>query len=103
MANWNPGIGGTGGRPDWAHSTPQKRGSDGTPRGVPDDGETPMESVTISVRKDEKFLEIRRERQQPGVLYQSFQAVMTSLTRADLLSLQVRNCCCLSAFCWVLL
>jgi hypothetical protein len=83
-SQWNPG---NGGRPAWATSPSAKRTSDGVPKGVPDPGEKPI-TLIISVRKDEKFLEVKHDFVQAGQLYSAVQAVLTIACRDNLLSLQ---------------
>lgn len=80
-SNWNPGVE----LPSWA-SPGRGRGAE-TPSAVPGQDERLMEP-TLSVRKSEKFFEVRTDFHEPGVIYSTYQAVLSKAARDELLSCQ---------------
>ena len=75
-------------RPSWA--TPTKHGRDGSRRvpSMPGAEEKPI-VVTLNVRKNEKFFELKHEYAPLGTLYSMLQEKFIDLGRKELLSLQV--------------
>lgn len=96
---WSPGG---NKRPAWA-SQDARASQQSTPKTRPDPGELQL-SVSIIVRRSEKFLEVKHDAVNiTGLLWDTWKGCMTHLTRKKMLSLQVRACFVYASPCYACL